>query len=190
MTDRPRLFVGIALDEAVRAGCVAAAARLRSVGFPAKYERRERLHATLAFLGNVDPSRVAPIESAMNEIAQLHRPFDVVLDRVGAFPHERKPSIVFVGSRQQGGAFRSLAYSLRSAYRALGFEFTDAAVLHITIARVNDGPRKPLPIVELSPMVLRIDTLTLFESIPSETETHYTVRCSAPLNGDVAPSEV
>jgi 2'-5' RNA ligase len=160
-----RLFVGVALDAASRSVCVAALEQLRNTGFAAKYEAPEKLHITLAFLGWVAPMQHEDVVAAHLAAASKASPFDVVLDKVGAFPHERKPRVVYIGAREQGAAFRALAQSVHDAYIALGFEFKDDAVAHVTIARVKP-PHRPLPLVEFAPIPLRIERLTLFESLP------------------------
>lgn len=159
-----RLFVGIELDPAARAGCAAAAERLQNTGFPARYEQAEKLHVTLAFLGNVVASRFDEVVSALASATAGCAPFALTLDKLGAFPHERKPRVVYVGAREQGRAFRSLAQSVRLAYAALGFTFDDDAVAHVTIARVKEG-RRPLPALEFEPIPVGIERITLFESL-------------------------
>src|ERR1700756_1900378 len=111
-----KLFAGIELDEATRAGCVAAAEALQRTGFSARFEAPEKLHVTLAFLGYVEPRRVGAVERALRATAEPFAPFTVSLDKVAAFPHELRPRVVFVGARAQGAKFRSLAQQLRRAY--------------------------------------------------------------------------
>jgi 2'-5' RNA ligase len=159
-----RLFVGIALDERTREACAAASQQLQKTGFAAKYEAREKLHVTLAFLGHVSVHRYAEIVSALSAAA-CGAPFTVTLDKLGGFPHERRPRVVYVGAREQGAPFRALAARVRDAYAALGFAFKNDAVAHVTIARVK-APSRALPLIEFAPITLHIEALTLFESLP------------------------
>lgn len=159
-----RLFVGIALSERTRAACEGAADALRATGFAARYEAPEKLHVTLAFLGNVDAPRSSTIGSALEGALEQTNAFAITLDKLAAFPHERKPRVVYLGSRNQGENFRSLSAAVRDALSALGFSFDDDAVAHVTIARVKE-PRRPLPLVEFAPIELQIDAVSLFESI-------------------------
>jgi RNA 2',3'-cyclic 3'-phosphodiesterase len=159
-----RLFVGIALDDGARAACAAVSEWLRKTGFDARYEAPEKLHVTLAFLGFVEPARVEPIVLELASCA-TRSPFAVRLDKLGAFPHERRPRVVYVGAREQGAPFRRLAGSVRAAYTGLGFEFKNDPVAHVTIARVKESKR-PLPLVDFAPIPLRIESLALFESLP------------------------
>ena len=159
-----RLFVGIELDRTARAGCVAAAEQLRASGFAARYEESGKLHVTLAFLGNVAASEYDTIASALAGATTLGAPFVLTLDKLGGFPHERKPRVVYIGAREQGQAFRSLAQSVRGAYLALGFAFREDAVAHVTIARVKASTRA-LPPIEFAPIPLCVASISLFESI-------------------------
>jgi 2'-5' RNA ligase len=160
-----RLFVGIALDDATRAACAVASEQLRNTGFAAKYEAPEKLHVTLAFLGNVAPSGCAEVVRALFAAAARVAPFTVDLDKFAAFPHERKPRVAYIGAREQGPGFRALAASVRGAYVALGFTFESDPVAHVTVARVKP-PQRPLPSVEFAPIPLQVERLTLFESLP------------------------
>jgi 2'-5' RNA ligase len=119
---------------------------------------------TLAFLGNVDRPRWSEVVAALPEAAAQCFPFCISLDKLGAFPHERKPRVVYAGAREQGAGFRALANAVRKAYRQRGFEFADDSVAHVTLARVKQ-PLRPLPLVEIAAIQLRCTSLSLFESI-------------------------
>ncbi len=159
-----RLFVGIQLDDASRAVCAGVSERLQRTGFAAKYEPAEKLHVTLAFLGNVGANQYEAIAAAHDRVAAQNAPFGLTFDRIGAFPHERKPRVIYVGTREQGVPFRKLAQSTRDAYAALGFAFDEDPVAHVTIARVKD-PRAPLRSVEFAPISFEVGSLSLFESL-------------------------
>lgn len=178
-----RLFVGITLDVPARASCAVLSEELRATGFSAKYEAAEKLHATLAFLGFVEPKRSDEIIAALEQCASSSIPFEITLDKLGAFPHERRPRIVYVGAREQGAAFRSLATSVREAYAALGFEFKNDPVAHVTLARVKE-PKRPLPHIEFAPIRLPIQSLTLFESLPDPANktSRYEISSSVTLS--------
>ncbi len=178
-----RLFAGIELDDATRAMCVDVQSRLQRAAFEAKYEAAEKLHVTLAFLGNVRDAELTDVERVLEETAKSIAPFELVWDRVGAFPNERRPRIAYVGSRAQGPEYRSLAYTLRDAFRALAFEFKDDAVAHVTIARIKGGSSRPLPMIEAAPQTMPVREIVLFESLPAEKTTRYEVRRRAALAG-------
>ncbi len=176
-----RLFVGIALDDSAREACAAISERLRRTGFAARYEAHEKLHVTLAFLGFIAAEQFAPVVSTLAAAARA-APFSVTLDKLGGFPHERRPRVAYVGARDQGAPFRMLSDQIRGAYAELGFDFKNDAVAHVTIARVK-APNRPLPLIEFPPIGLRVERLALFESLPdraNNTSRYETVE-SVPL---------
>ena len=175
-----RLFAGIELDAATRDSCAHVQDRLRAAYFDARYEPAEKLHVTLAFLGRAEPSELAAIESVLDAVAS-GTPFALGLDKLGAFPHERRPRVIFVGSRAQGELFRNLATTLRARYETMGFSFSDDVVAHVTIARAKGGSARPLPLLDIAPIKLRVTGVALFESLPDKQTTRYVVRHSAPL---------
>ncbi len=177
---RLKLFTGIDLTPTVRAKCTEVAERLRGSGLNARFEAPEKLHITLAFLGWVEPESIEPIRGALARAAQDTAPFDLTLDKLGAFPHERKPRVIWMGASEQGAAFRELSRSLRAAYEALGFHFEKETIAHVTIARVKGGEAH-LPSLDTKPMKLAVHELTLFESIPAERTTRYEVRARYSL---------
>jgi 2'-5' RNA ligase len=181
-----RLFVGIGLDDAPRAACADIAEELQRTGFAAKYEAAGKFHVTLAFLGNVGAHQYEAIAGALDGVAARSAPFALRLDKIGAFPHERRPRVVYIGAREQGAPFRELAKSVRATYAALGFRFDDNSVAHVTIARVKD-PRAPLRSIEFSPIGLEVGSVSLFESVfdPKLNTSRYEIIRAAALR---APS--
>jgi 2'-5' RNA ligase len=177
-----KLFVGVDLSENARIRCEAVSQELRKTGFDAKYEAPEKLHVTLAFLGYVEPARCQEIALTLNAVAASAKPFAVMLDKLGAFPHERRPRVVFVGAREQGAPFRTIAENVRDCYARLGFDFRDDPVAHVTIARVKESKR-PLPLVEFDPIQLDVERFTLFESLPDPARrtSRYAIVSEAPL---------
>lgn len=181
MAHRLKLFAGIELDDRVRTECAKIIARLANHGLDARFESAEKLHITLAFLGWVEPEQVGGIQEALHLAASAVRPFTLTLDTLGAFPHERRPKIIWIGARDQGVTYRTLAASARKAYEPLGFTFDKDAIAHVTVARVKGG-RAHLPMLEVKPMHLHITKIALFESLPAGPTTRYEVLDRAPLN--------
>lgn len=176
-----RLFAGIELDQVTRDACVRIQDRLRAANLDARYEPAEKLHVTLAFLGRVDPPQLHDAEKILDDVAGDHDPFELTLDKLGAFPHERRPPVIWIGSRAQGAPFRTLATDLRERYAVLGFNFEDDVVAHITIARVKGGSARALPMLDVAAMHLRVNALALFESLPDKQSTRYVVRHTVRL---------
>lgn len=180
MAYRPKLFAGIELDGRSRARCAEIAARLQMQDFPGRFEAPEKLHVTLAFLGWTDAQQGGALREALIRAAAKTAPFTLRLDKLGAFPHERNPHVVWIGARDQGARFRSAANAVREAYEDLGFRFEKAAVAHVTIARVKSS-HVHLPLLETGDIEVPVEHLTLFESVRDGRTTRYEAVLRAAL---------
>jgi len=177
-----RLFAGIELDDGLREACVRASEALRRAGFAARYEAPEKLHLTLAFLGGVEAGRVESVREALSTAARASARFALCFDRLGAFPHERRPRIVYVGVRDGRAPFHSLCAQIRGGLEPMGFAFDADAVAHVTIARVK-APARPLPLVDVPPVALHVERIALFESLfdPAHNTSRYETIATAAL---------
>jgi len=180
VTYRPKLFTGIELDDQTRVVCAQIASRLEAAGLRGRFEAPEKLHITVAFLGWVNAEQVEPIRDGLRQAAGELSPFAIALDTIGAFPHERNPHIVWIGSRERNRAFERLAGTLRSAYEPLGFTFQKEAIPHVTVARIKTD-KQHLPMLEISPLQLNVRHITLFESMPAGRTTRYEIVHQARL---------
>jgi 2'-5' RNA ligase len=176
-----RLFIGIAIDDQARVACASVATRLERCGVNARFVDPENYHMTLVFLGNVDAARLPDIVAATRSVAQRHAPFSLAFDRIGAFPHERKPRVIFVGSRGVDSAYRVLSAQLREVCATLGYGGENDAVAHVTLARVPGRVKTALPLLEIDAFAVAADALTVFDSAPCDGRTQYEKRAVFPL---------
>lgn len=92
--------------------------------------RRDTLHLTLAFLGEIPAERVAAAMAAADALAGTEA-FDLTLDRLGYWQHNR---ILWAGGVSPGLTF--LADTLAARLRAAGFALdTRAFAAHVTLLR-------------------------------------------------------
>lgn len=178
---KPRLFVGVEINEDARCAFAEVAARLRK-RFPAlRFVEPQNYHLTLVFLGNVADDAVSPIETALTRIASRHKRFSVTFERIGAFPHERKAQIIYIGCRGVAPAYRSLARDANAEMRALGCGDEKDDIPHVTLARSAIRKRFAIPILDVPATHVAIDAITLFESVLDEGKTRYQTRCGVRL---------
>ena len=135
-----RAFVCVSLPEDVSEEVVRFIAKLgRFSGF--KWLRREQLHITLKFLGNVTREQIFRLDTNLSRIGGL-RPFEVTLSGAGAFPDMAKVSVLWIGVSVGGDRLSKLASSVDKASAASGCgaerrEFHP----HLTIARARGASR-------------------------------------------------
>jgi len=176
---RRRLFVGIALDAPTRAALVNASLAFERAGLRARFERAEKLHVTLAFLGSVGSERVAPLIAALRAGVTAIAPFTVRFDALGAFPNDRRARMVWAGARKPDAAFALLARAVRDAAREFARLDEKQAVLHVTLGRLREPAR--LPPHRLAAQSMLVDEIVLFESLPGEGTSRYEVVERFPL---------
>ncbi|MFP7754973.1 RNA 2',3'-cyclic phosphodiesterase [Thermodesulfobacteriota bacterium B35] len=129
-----RLFVAIDLPATVRDRLVS-----MSCGLPgARWVRREQLHLTLRFIGEVDGLLFQAVRDALARV-EVHS-FTMELNGVGFFPPRKKPRVVWVGIRDNEDLLR-LRNRIESGLVRVGLapekrKFSP----HITLARLNRTP--------------------------------------------------
>ncbi len=129
-----RLFLALWPDPATRASLAAVAARLAPRD--ARRTHTADLHATLVFLGEVDPARQHRLEAALDGVRGA--PFMLHIDRAGYW---RQPRVCWLGPGVVPPPLAALVADLRAACTAAGADF-DARPYHchVTIARRAVGP--------------------------------------------------
>jgi 2'-5' RNA ligase len=162
-----RLFVAVDVPEEVKSSIEADVVEpLRSTVEAAKWTRPEGRHLTLAFLGEVADDRVAEIASALAEATTQHRSFDASFDRLGGFPNDRRPRVLWVGIGNGADALVALQSDVADALVPLGFAREERPFHpHLTLARFQ-RPRtiEPLPSVRIPDARFTVGEVVLFRS--------------------------
>lgn len=139
---RVRIFCAVELPEDVRARAAAHIARLREAAarLPLKisWEREEKLHLTLKFLGEIEPARVEALQRAANRAAGSVWKFKARLQGTGAFPAHGNPRVLWLGLEDETNAIAQLQERLEAECALENFP-REARPFHphITIARIR-----------------------------------------------------
>ena len=110
-------------------------------GFPhgaVRWVKREAMHLTLRFLGEVNEDRLPEIIGALAELQGAGR-FDLRLVTVGSFGG-RRPRVIWVGIEQDDGyqQLQRMRLRLDEALATMGFETEGGAYRpHLTLGRVR-----------------------------------------------------
>jgi 2'-5' RNA ligase len=116
---------------------------------------REKIHLTLAFLGEVEDCQGARAAAA----AIRGRAFAVRLDCVGSF---RKARVAWAGSLERIAALDALQARLEAGLRQRGFALDERPfAAHVTLARKAETA---LPRAAIAPIEWRAAELTLVQS--------------------------
>lgn len=136
-----RIFCAVELPEEVRARVAAHVARLReAMETPLKisWERPEKLHLTLKFLGEIETDRLEALTRAANRAAGMGANFELRLREAGAFPPRANPRVLWIGLDDDTDRLAQLQERLEAECERENFPREARAFRpHITIARIR-----------------------------------------------------
>jgi len=101
-----------------------------------RWARLEGLHLTLKFLGDISRNQVGPILAALGEAVDKQSPLRIMAQGLGAFPHLRRPRVLWVGLH--GDGLNELQESIGTALMSLDFPPEERKFSpHLTLGRVR-----------------------------------------------------
>jgi len=153
-----------------------------ALSFGGRATRRDTIHLTLAFLGNVPEARLPELSIAAASVGG--EPFAINVDQLGFWSHNH---LLWAGCQAPSAPLNLLSSQLRRALARAGFrvggEGRDFAP-HVTLVRRVPEPtapseRRPLPSIE--PFIWRNDDFVLVRSTLSAQGSSYNIIDEFPL---------
>lgn len=137
MGDRVRMFLAVEVAAPIHAALVELKRELARAQPAVRWVRDEGLHATVKFLGGVEPDAVAALHDALTAAVGRSPAPTAVVRGLGAFPNPARARVVWVGLDCQ--PLTQLAASVDRALAPLGFVPENRPYhAHITLGRVKD----------------------------------------------------
>jgi 2'-5' RNA ligase len=136
-----RLFIAIDLSEEARREVGVFLKKLEKRYWPVKWEEIEKVHITLAFLGEIEEEKLGEVKEAVLRGSGGIFPFEVGMRGVGCFPDFLRPRVVWIGLV---GDLKSLARLQKQIAGELlkveGVRIEERKFIpHLTIGRVKGG---------------------------------------------------
>jgi 2'-5' RNA ligase len=181
-----RLFLAVFPPPETQEAAHAVIEALRRPGDGVSWVKRENLHYTLRFLGEVGEDGARRAAEAAAESASRHAAFDATLGRLGAFPNAPRARVIWIGLERGAEPLEALARSLEEALRAKGFDRAERPFkAHLTIGRVRqpnaDWSGKLAAAGLTGALGFRVASLRVVESQLSPQGSRYTVRAEGRL---------
>ncbi len=134
-----RLFAALTLPEALVDRLVSVQ-RVLDVDWPARsvhWVRREQIHLTLRFYGNVPPEQAPVLTEALRAACADTRPLSLAVAGLGAFPNPRRPRVLWAGVTGDLEPLERLEQRIESATAAFGnHRETRPFQPHLTLGRI------------------------------------------------------
>jgi 2'-5' RNA ligase len=176
-----RIFTAIDISDEARATVADYIENLRGA-FPqirVGWEKAEKLHLTLKFLGDIDEIRLENLIEAVGNTASQISSFRLQISDTGVFPSVRKARILWLGLKDETGELQNLNKSLEADCEQIGFAKEKRNFKpHLTIARLRE-PHKSKELVErhleneFKSVEFQVSEITIYESRLQKTGSIY-----------------
>ena len=165
--------------------------QLRAPRDGVSWVKRENLHVTLRFLGDVDADGAKRAEDAAREAARATAPFGALFGPPGAFPTAKKARVLWLGLVEGVEPFTRMANALEAALTTRGFEPEDREFTpHLTLGRVREPGADWTARLVAAPSLrdstnarFTVSEIAVVESTLGSGGAAYRVRATAPLGG-------
>ncbi|MBW2171158.1 MAG: RNA 2',3'-cyclic phosphodiesterase [Deltaproteobacteria bacterium] len=138
MSEKIRTFIAISLPESVLQAMLNAQETLKGSGLKIRWVRKEGIHLTIKFLGDIDRGDVERIHGAMKQATKAFSPLVLQGEGVGVFPDLKRPRVVWVGLSGDMKALRVLQGELEAQLAGLGFPKEKRSFKgHLTLGRIK-----------------------------------------------------
>ncbi len=184
-----RSFLAFELPADIKKAITAVSRRGRELPLDMRWVKRDNIHLTIVFMGNVPEEKIQAIGESVKKVCTGTDPFDVNSGGLGFFGNRRHPRVLWMGLNGdicRMGRFRD---ALQKSLKPFGIK-TERRTFrpHLTLGRFKKGAR-PWPHLDHmiseyadgSTQVHRLNELVLFRSDLSSGGAVYTKLDTWPL---------
>jgi len=180
-----RIFLAVFPPPAVQDRAFAVIEALRRPDDRVSWVKRDNLHYTMRFLGEIGDDGLRRASEAAEVAAARHRAFEAVLGAAGAFPNARKARVLWLGLVHGAEALTALARDVELELRRRGFDRADRPFApHLTIGRARERDQdwsQRLDVAAAPGARFLVDRVRVVESQLSPKGSIYTVRAEPRL---------
>jgi 2'-5' RNA ligase len=166
-----RSFVAIEVPGSVREVVFSLRDTIPPQSAKIRWVKKESIHLTLVFLGDVHQEQVENIRERIVKVTQNHHCFSMSLRGAGVFPNKKRPRILWVGvSHDAREKITQLAHEVTDVLDFLELEDKKRFTPHITFGRIKviqdqDNLLRGIETLSIETERFRVKELTLFKSV-------------------------
>ncbi len=179
-----RYFIALDLSEKNKQQLVNVQQELRKIIPTIRLTDNDKLHLTIAFIGEQDSGIQAKLEEIILRVSKDISPFIVTPSYIDAFPNIHHPQVLWLGVKGDLDKLHLLRERIKDGLLELGLEVDERRYTpHIAIAKINEDftlsstqeeKLQQIQSNELEP--IQVISIKLFESIPNHGfHTHNTL---------------
>src|SRR3989339_1295186 len=117
-----RTFIAIEVSDEVKKAAGEFVAELKKQRANISWVKKENVHITLKFLGEIDERKILLIEDVLKSCAEKKKPFEIEIKDCGGFPNLHKPRVIWIGITEGSQELKDIANCIDSKLSNLGFE--------------------------------------------------------------------
>jgi 2'-5' RNA ligase len=181
--EKKRIFVAIDISDYARERV---ASYIRSLqqkfsSVPVRWEKPEKLHITVKFVGSIDERQLASLENRVAAAASKLSPFEITIAGPGTFiKRSSRSNVVWLGLKSQSpsGLEKPIEDLAAAVDHEVGQSERRKFNPHLTIARFKDA-KKARDLIEFhlsstfEPVTFTVDEITIYESTLLPTGSVY-----------------
>jgi 2'-5' RNA ligase len=178
-----RVFVAVDISAEARRRVSAYIEALRNE-FPevrVGWDKPEKLHLTLKFLGNTEEKQLRELQKRVEEISAGMTNFELQIAETGIFPNARNPRVLWIDVKDQAGNLAKINSVLEAECEKIGFAREQRKyVPHLTIGRIRE-PNNARDLAQkhlqnnFEPVEFAVPEIVIYESRLLPTGSVYSV---------------
>ncbi|HLF20667.1 MAG TPA: RNA 2',3'-cyclic phosphodiesterase [Bacteroidota bacterium] len=182
-----RCFIALPTSPDVKDAISAIQQKLIETSADVRWETSDKFHITLKFLGNCEPSKLSLLTAQLELLPRNVSSLRVIYNKVGAFPTEQRPRVVWIGAEPEESLMR-LQHDVETLCERFGFERENRQFHpHITLGRVKGTKNmgrltETLKSLTLEPIQAHCTHFDLVRSDLKPSGSVYTTLKSFPLH--------
>jgi len=107
-------------------------------GQAGRWVKRDSLHLTLKFLGEVPVKQLESVYEAVGRACEGYNPFVLTMTGLDCLPNPRRPRVICMGVQEETGQLLAVQRSVESELSRLGFPAERRRFRpHLTVARIH-----------------------------------------------------
>jgi RNA 2',3'-cyclic 3'-phosphodiesterase len=178
-----RIFVAVDISVEARRKVAAYIETLRTEFSKVRvgWDKVEKLHLTLKFLGDTDEKQVADLQKILDEISTSISNFKLQISNTGVFPDTKKPRVLWIDVIDEEGSLAKINALLEIECEKIGFAKESRKFIpHLTIGRIREPnnakelARKHLQ-NKFEPVEFEVSEIVIYESILQPTGSVFSI---------------